>query len=105
MTPIEVHEHDCGCPGCVEQRGREGRGESMRTPPWPVQASRNASELRDAAIDRRVAEMNARIASCHERVACPKCGAEVGVRCWTPARSRHTKHPHRERWTLVVPAR
>lgn len=55
------------------------------------------------------------IASCHERVGCPKCLAPIGTRCvraWAayvrigkfhdgPA----LKHPHKERWTQEVPAR
>lgn len=55
----------------------------------------------------RVAEQ--RIATCHERVACPACGVPRGHRCirkgggW--GTSTPLKHPHRERWTQVVPAR
>lgn len=54
---------------------------------------------------------NERIASCHEVVACPKCGAPVGVRCRSmprgyrpldgPGRVRILRSPHRQRWTLV----
>lgn len=56
------------------------------------------------------------IARCHERVACPKCGAIVGDRChrvgalYIPRYEGYVpppslKHPHRERWTLVQAAR
>jgi hypothetical protein len=55
-----------------------------------------------------VEELNARIETCHERRACPRCGAPVGERCWN-MRSRHlpwhTKHPHEARWTAEVPKR
>jgi hypothetical protein len=56
-------------------------------------------------------ELNARIANCYEEVDCPKCGAPVGVRCYRVGATRFRtfatplKHPHRERWTRVVPAR
>lgn len=54
---------------------------------------------------------NRRIENCHTEVACPSCGAPVGTRCWPlsgrgyPNKDQHNKHPHRKRWTLVVPAR
>lgn len=52
----------------------------------------------------------ARIEHCHEEVACPYCLARVGERCRSMQKPGRTppvlvKHPHRERWTLVVPAR
>jgi hypothetical protein len=56
-------------------------------------------------------EANARIESCHERVACPRCGQQVGERCVRMVGGvgfrggPPLKHPHRERWTLVQPAR
>lgn len=46
-----------------------------------------------------------RVETCHERVACPKCAAPRGSRCWD-LRHRHgpqdapppyAKHSHRER--------
>lgn len=60
---------------------------------------------------RAVDELNARVASCHERVECPKCGAPVGMRCRRVQRphygagpapagrppGRELKHPHDER--------
>ncbi|MET0601862.1 MAG: HAD domain-containing protein [Baekduia sp.] len=57
-----------------------------------------------AQID-RTAEL---IASCHERVPCPRCEAEIGQRCCNVRRGfegTRLKHPHKERWTQVVPAR
>lgn len=48
---------------------------------------------------------NDRIRMCHEQVACPRCGAGVGQRCIPLRGGRPLKHPHRERWTLVQPAR
>lgn len=63
----------------------------------------------EEAIERRLMaaadEANARIASCHEEVACPKCLAPVGVKCTNLRGGSELKHPHRERWTQVVPAR
>lgn len=52
-------------------------------------------------------EANERIANCHTEVACPKCGAPVGARCYRVGTRSATplKHPHRERWTRVVAAR
>jgi hypothetical protein len=60
------------------------------------------------------AELEARIASVHERRACPRCGARVGRRCVRAStRGNYAaagpgaplKHPHRERWTQEVPER
>lgn len=53
---------------------------------------------------------NERIRNCHMEVACPYCLARVGERCRSmkqPGRVPPVlvKHPHRERWTQVVPAR
>jgi hypothetical protein len=55
-------------------------------------------------------EANERIRTCHERVACPLCGAPVGTRCRrvnaiSSLSRAPLKHPHRQRWTLVQPAR
>lgn len=74
------------------------------------------TEEKWAAAVEAADRLNARIESCHEEVACPRCGAPVGHECrqmpagfrvaipGTPP-GRVLKHPHRERWTLVVPAR
>jgi hypothetical protein len=64
----------------------------------------------EAALLAAAADANARIASCHEHVACPKCGAPVGEVCRNMnigrrRRGAPTKHPHQERWTLVQAAR
>lgn len=52
-------------------------------------------------IDAAVAALNERIATAHERVACPKCGAPAGHQCVSVAKGRHVrsplKHSHRER--------
>jgi hypothetical protein len=60
-------------------------------------------------------DANERIRSCHEVVACPKCGAPVGEVCRSMnggagyVEGRHWQgkpvKPHEERWTLVQPAR
>jgi predicted RNA-binding Zn-ribbon protein involved in translation (DUF1610 family) len=51
-------------------------------------------------------EIERRMDSCHEFVACPKCGEPIGKRCVLVRRGNkygsRLKHPHRERWTLVV---
>jgi hypothetical protein len=72
----------------------------------------------EAALLAAAAEANERIATCHERVACPKCAAPIGERCrrmprgYSPAYARlgrpqpsTTVAPHQERWTLVQAAR
>jgi hypothetical protein len=72
----------------------------------------------EAALLAAADEANARIATCHERVACPKCGAPIGRRCrrlprgFSQASERRglgqpskVVGPHRERWTLVQAAR
>lgn len=71
-----------------------------------------AEEGTERALLAAAEAANERIASCHEVEGCPKCGMPVGVRCVRMLPSGflrepfvHTKHPHRERWTLVVPAR
>jgi hypothetical protein len=60
------------------------------------------------------AELNARIAACHDEVACPYCGSAIGERCVRMLRAkppvpapgrRPVKYPHRQRWTQVVAAR
>lgn len=67
--------------------------------------------LFEARATLAVAESNERIERAHEQVACPSCGAPIGTRCWQlsgrgkPLRHITLKHPHRKRWTLVVPAR
>lgn len=58
-------------------------------------------------FDEAVADTNALIDTCHERRACPRCGAPLGERCHSLARSstaspRTVKHPHRERWGVPV---
>lgn len=72
-----------------------------RNDPW--------EDAAEAALLAAAAAANEAIESCHERVACPKCGAQVGYRCMNMARQlgplTNTKHPHRERWTQVVAAR
>lgn len=66
----------------------------------------------EARLRQAAADAEARIANCHTVVACPACGVPRGERCvrrgtsseasvWAP----RLKHPHRERWTMVVPAR
>lgn len=93
---------------------------------WYVHAGRPKDIAKVAAIDEFVtvehrmllaaAEANARIASCHEEVACPKCHAPAGTKCVRALRQFAArgifatgqptlKHPHRERWTQVQPAR
>jgi hypothetical protein len=70
-----------------------------------------SSHLRDLAD-----EMNALVASCHERVPCPTCGAPIGERCcamplgWGGVCAqvgvgRTLKHPHPARWRQEVPPR
>lgn len=83
----------------------------------------------EEALTRAAAEANERVARCHELVACPRCSAPVGSRCaavrgafggYARIETRVgdgeptvrfvrlgelTKHPHRERWTLVQPSR
>lgn len=71
----------------------------------------------EASLRQAAADAEARIALCHEKVACPKCGAPIGTRCRSMPRgyrpldhgghpaARELKHPHRQRWTQVVPAR
>ena len=69
-----------------------------------------------AVMERVAAEAEAKIASCHERRACPKCGAPIGVRCrsmprgyrpldYGDRRARELLHPHQQRWTPDVPKR
>jgi hypothetical protein len=84
-------------------------GNSDRDDPWEPEGERLGFERRAA---RAADEANERIRTCHERVACPRCGAPVGGRCFDvrdrgkhPAWRRALKHPHRERWTQEVPAR
>lgn len=52
-----------------------------------------------------VAALNARIETCHERRACPACGAEQGAGCVHRSTGRPVKHPHDARWTPDVPRR
>ncbi len=70
----------------------------------------------EAALLQAAADAEARIANCHEQVACPTCSAPVGKRCrsmprgYRPLdighpRARELRHPHKRRWTQVVPAR
>lgn len=66
----------------------------------------------EAVMRATAAELEARIEDCHMEVDCPRCCMPVGRRC-VRARPgggrayplRELKHPHRERWTRVVPAR
>lgn len=64
-------------------------------------------------MERVADELNRRVRTIHERVACPKCYAPVGERCryasppaycFQPDRAI-LKHPHRERWSQEVPPR
>lgn len=61
----------------------------------------------EAALLAAAAQANRRIETCHERVACPACGAPIGSRCvrltraGTPTKSAATlKHPHTKRFEL-----
>lgn len=62
-----------------------------------------------AGMAERAALTQRRIAEAHHVVACPSCGAPVGHRCVRKGQdymaAASLKHPHRRRWTLVVPAR
>lgn len=73
------------------------RVEVICIPAVPTEAARTVAALEQAA-----AELNARIATCFERVACPRCGAPAGEACrrmigGVGHRGRHNKHPHAER--------
>jgi hypothetical protein len=63
----------------------------------------------DKQLRASAAAANAAISTCHERVACPRCGAQIGVPCRNITRSykrgRPLQHPHRERWAQETPAR
>jgi len=64
----------------------------------------------EAAMDQAVAERNQMIETCHERRACPTCGAALGERCHSlarrsTARPHAIKHPHPHRWTMEVAIR
>jgi hypothetical protein len=59
----------------------------------------------ERAMTHTVADIERRIAGCHHEAACPRCGAEVGKKCRSLRDGSLTKHPHRERWTQIVPAR
>jgi hypothetical protein len=58
-------------------------------------------------LEERVAEQKKRVATVHERVACPRCQAPLGKRCRrmplgygigiTPGYGREMKYPHDER--------
>jgi hypothetical protein len=66
-----------------------------------------------SSMERAANDANRRIATCHERVACPKCNAPVGERCRRMPRGYHGMGPsgailktaHEERWTQETPAR
>lgn len=84
------------------------RGETVPGMMAAFEMQRRMTEAAEAA--------NERIRTCHERVACPKCGAPVGTKCRAMPRgyrpldlgdraARELKSPHRQRWTLVQPAR
>lgn len=66
-----------------------------------------AAQREEDALAVVAADLEARIATVYERVACPKCGAPRGRRCTrVGGRSLEPlKAPHRERWTLETPAR
>lgn len=57
--------------------------------------------------------MNARIASCYQRVPCPRCGSPTGERCYRMPRgwlhrkilARPLRTPHLERWRQETPPR
>lgn len=59
------------------------------------------------------AELNERVERCHEEVGCPRCFRPRGEKCvrviaastGLRVTAETLKHPHRERWTQVVPAR
>lgn len=60
----------------------------------------------EAAMATAVGELEAKIATCHERVPCPTCRAPIGFRCRRmPPRKGYgnvgpmLKHPHAERQT------
>lgn len=76
-----------------------------------VRGTRSAEleeRLAVAAMEEKIAEMNHLIETCHERVACPRCGAPVGAKCaalpkaWPVGR---VVKPHKQRWTQEVPER
>lgn len=78
--------------------------------------SNDVYDAAEVALLAAAAEANERVARCHEVVACPKCFAPRGVKCRAmPAgyvvgsrgggSGRELRNPHRERWTLVQPAR
>lgn len=57
-----------------------------------------------AAMEQAVRELNERVASVHERVACPRCNMPTGVACvalkaggFVREPVVHTKHPHAQR--------
>lgn len=63
-----------------------------------------------AAMERMAAEAEAKIASCHERRACPTCGRPKGLLCVRKSSALAgvgppLKHPHEARWTPDVPKR
>lgn len=91
-----------------------------------VSMERAPTEEEQAALGQLAEAAAARmklIDTCHERVACPKCGAPVGERCHKlssrPARDAplamrerssptppvEAKNPHEERWRQEVPPR
>ena len=84
-----------------------------------MQAARGEMSREDEAILRRMtevaAELEARIADCHNETSCPTCRAPIGVRCRSMPRGyrpldfdgrvRVLRSPHKQRWTRVVPAR
>lgn len=63
-----------------------------------MSAGRDAFELQAM---REVARLNELIATVHERVPCPKCGAAIGLRCVRAgSRQRYAvplEHSHAER--------
>lgn len=65
----------------------------------------------EVAVGEFVARTNERIATCHERRACPTCGRPQGLRCVRKGSTAMAgagpplKHPHTARWTPDVPQR
>jgi hypothetical protein len=96
--------------GCVRRCGDDGdidgpgtcKGLPLPPQPPPVEVV--------LLLRAEAARLEARIAACHEEVACPRCGMRKGHRCvglvhGRRAGNRELKKPHRERWALVVPPR
>lgn len=87
--------------------GKSGARAVVKADQPPDEKTRAALE---DLVDAAAARMKA-IDTCHERVACPKCGAQVGQRCHRARASRTRgatpalKNPHEARWRQEVPPR